>query len=135
LDFCFQGTEEEGKKFLTEIIKGAQLKISLCGYAEDGIPLIKLFLTNDIYQVKYQFDFFNIDFCQKLSINEPTIRLEREPELGASQLQLRLSHRPDDSNEHRDQPTYRTRTRATTTTTTPARVNCECYRSLEAGSD
>ena len=45
------GTEEEGKKFLTEIIKGAQLKVSLCGYAEDGIPLIKLFLTNDIYQV------------------------------------------------------------------------------------
>lgn len=48
--YVYQGTEEEGKKFLTEIIKGAQLKISLCGYAEDGIPLIKLFLTNDIYQ-------------------------------------------------------------------------------------
>lgn len=45
------GAEEEGKKFLTEIIKGAQLKLSLCGYAEDGIPLIKLFLTNNIYQV------------------------------------------------------------------------------------
>jgi hypothetical protein len=43
--------EEEGKKFLSEIIKGAQLKMSLAGYADDGIPLIKLFLTNDIYHV------------------------------------------------------------------------------------
>jgi hypothetical protein len=41
------GTEEEGKNFLSQFIKNSYLKAKFTGYAEDGIPLIKLYKTQD----------------------------------------------------------------------------------------
>lgn len=43
----FKGTEEEGKNFLSQFIKNSYLKAKFTGYAEDGIPLIKLFKIQD----------------------------------------------------------------------------------------
>lgn len=55
--FCFffklKGTEDEGKNFLSEFIKNSTLKAVITGYAEDGIPLIKLFLSNDSCEVVF----------------------------------------------------------------------------------
>lgn len=46
----FEGYEEEGKGYLSQIIKGTRLQVIVNGYAEDGVPLIKLFRSNDPYE-------------------------------------------------------------------------------------
>ena len=49
--YPYPGLEEQGKNFLSEFIKNSSLKATVTGYAEDGTPLIKLFLNNDSLQV------------------------------------------------------------------------------------
>lgn len=47
----FADTEEDGKNYLSNLIKGSNLTATIVGFAEDGVPLIKLFLTNEEYEV------------------------------------------------------------------------------------
>ena len=59
------GTEEDGKNFLSNMIKGSSLTATIVGFAEDDVPLIKLLLTNDEYEVNSirNLDFY---FCSNL---------------------------------------------------------------------
>lgn len=45
---------EKGKSFLYNLIKNSVIKAVLTGYAEDGLPLLTLFITNELYQVSLQ---------------------------------------------------------------------------------
>lgn len=49
--YPYEGTEESGKVFLSQLINKSTLQASVTSYAEENIPLIKLFLTNDLYKV------------------------------------------------------------------------------------
>ena len=47
----YEGYEEEGKNFLSQIIKDSQLQVEVTGYADDGVPMVKLFITNEQHEV------------------------------------------------------------------------------------
>jgi A-kinase anchor protein 1 len=48
--YPYPETEEEGKNFLSDSIKNSTLNATITDIAEDGIPLIKLFSTNEDYE-------------------------------------------------------------------------------------
>ena len=64
--FPIEGTEEKGKSFVNNLIKNSVIKAVHTGYAEDGVPLVKLYITNEVYQnnnlnaelVNYNYAFF-----------------------------------------------------------------------------
>ncbi len=47
----YEGYEEEGKNYLSQFIKGSPLQVEVTGYADDGVPMVKLFLSNEQLQV------------------------------------------------------------------------------------
>jgi A-kinase anchor protein 1, mitochondrial len=46
----YEGYEEEGKNYLSQLIKSSQLQVEVTGYADDGVPLVKLFLSNEQHE-------------------------------------------------------------------------------------
>jgi hypothetical protein len=50
--YPYEGTEESGKSFLSQLIKNSTLEATVTGFSEENIPQLKLFITNDLYKVK-----------------------------------------------------------------------------------
>lgn len=57
--FPYEGTEESGKTYLSQLIKNSTLEASVTGYSDDNIPLIKLFIVNDLHKVSFVLTFFD----------------------------------------------------------------------------
>lgn len=49
--FSYEGTEESGKAFLSHMIKNSNIEACVTGFSADNIPLIKLYISNDLAKV------------------------------------------------------------------------------------
>ncbi|RMZ94069.1 hypothetical protein BpHYR1_053124, partial [Brachionus plicatilis] len=66
----YEGSEEIGKQYLTDMVRSASLKAKVCE-SYDGMVGVRLFLYNDLYDgLDINNDLVNKNFACNYSINE-----------------------------------------------------------------